>query len=84
MADLLFCIILVYIIISAMLTFYSTRLWSTGEADVWNELYNPFVIYKRYNVNIFGCFLLMLLGHLLVPVGAPIFWLAKLCTVGRK
>jgi hypothetical protein len=45
---------------------------------------NPVIIYKEYNVNIFGCIMLTIGGHLLCPWIAPFYWFYKLCTVGRR
>ena len=49
-----------------------------------DETLNPICIYYIHKVNIFGCVLLAILGHLLLPWIAPFYWLYKLCTVGRR
>lgn len=46
-------------------------------------LINPVKIYRANKVNIFGCILLTLLLHLIFPYYAIIYWIYKLCTVGR-
>ena len=45
---------------------------------------NPIGVYNEWDVNIFGCILLTVLVHLLIPWIAPFYWLYKLCTVGRR
>lgn len=45
---------------------------------------NPIIIYKTCNVNIFGCIMLTIAGHLLCLWIAPFYWFYKLCTIGRK
>ena len=47
------------------------------------KLLNPLIIYKERRVNIFGCIMLTIGGHLLCPWIAPFYWFYKLCTVGR-
>ena len=55
------------------------------------QLFNPIVIYKNHKVNYFGCFVLMLVYHVIFLPFAVGYWLyklgwlfCKLCTVGRK
>ena len=48
------------------------------------ECLNPVIIYKNCRVNIFGCIMLTIAGHLLCPWIAPFYWFYKLCTVGRR
>jgi hypothetical protein len=48
------------------------------------EYVNPIWIYQHYRVNIFGCVLLTVVYNLLCPIGSIIYWLYKLCTVGRR
>lgn len=48
------------------------------------ECLNPVIIYKNCKVNIFGCIMLTIGGHLLCPWITPFYWFHKLCTVGRK
>ena len=52
--------------------------------EILDEALNPTTIYKNRRVNIFGCILLTILGHVLFSLCAPFYWLYKLCTVGRK
>lgn len=52
--------------------------------EMMDETLNPITIYKNHRVNILGCILLTILGHVLFPWFAPFFWLYKLCTVGRR
>ena len=48
------------------------------------EFVNPLVIYKQTSVNWFGAFFLATLYGVMCPVATFIYWLYKLCTVGRK
>ena len=48
------------------------------------EFVNPKWIYQNYRVNIFGCIFLSVLFSLFCPIGTIIYWIYKLCTVGRK
>ena len=45
---------------------------------------NPIAIYREYEVNVFGCIVLTILGHLIIPWIALFYWFYKLCTVGRR
>lgn len=53
-----------------------------------NNILNPCCIYKKFNVNYFGCALLALIFNLLCPLISIVYWLSKIiyfsCTVGRK
>ena len=46
--------------------------------------FNPIRVYKENNVNWLGCIMLVLLAHFLFLPIAIIYWIYKLCTVGRK
>lgn len=46
--------------------------------------FNPIRVYKEYNVNWFGCIMLVLLAHVLFLPIAIIYWFYKLCTCGRR
>lgn len=48
------------------------------------EFVNPLVIYKRVGVNWFGAFFLAALYGMMCPICTAVYWLYKLCTVGRK
>jgi hypothetical protein len=48
------------------------------------EFVNPLVIYKENGVNWFGAILLATIYGAMCPVATFIYWLYKLCTVGRK
>ena len=48
------------------------------------EFVNPLIIYKRTRVNWFGAFFLATLYGVMCPVATFIYWLYKLCTVGRR
>ena len=54
------------------------------ESFSFSNYLNPITIYKSCNVNIFGCIILMIGGHLLLPWIAPFYWFIRLCTVGRR
>ena len=78
-----YALILLYLII-AMIFSVLTLSAAAGGAISLEECYNPFEIYKNNDVNYFGCIVLTILQHLLMPIPAPFFWLYKLCTIGRK
>lgn len=46
--------------------------------------FNPIQVYKDYNVNWFGCIMLVLLAHILFLLIAIVYWFYKLCTIGRR
>lgn len=48
------------------------------------EFVNPLVIYKQTRANWFGAFFLCVLYGAMCPVATLIYWLYKLCTVGKK
>lgn len=48
------------------------------------NLIDPMFIYQDNKVNIFGCFMLTLVGHILFPWYAICYWFYRLCTIGRK
>ena len=47
------------------------------------EFVNPLVIYKQTRVNWFGAILLAMIYGIMCPIATLIYWLYKLCTVGR-
>ena len=60
-------------------------LWAMAVDPAGWELCNPYWAYKYHrSVNWFGAILLSLVYAALCPIGALIYWLYKLCTVGRK
>lgn len=69
---------LVWIVLGACLNIQVIR-YSFGI-----EFVNPLVIYKQTRVNWFGAILLALIYGAMCPVATLIYWLYKLCTVGRK
>ena len=48
------------------------------------EFVNPLIIYKQTRVNWFGAILLAVIYGVMCPVATFVYWLYKLCTVGRK
>ena len=44
---------------------------------------NPRVIYDNICVNWFGAIFLAIIFNILLPLSAVIYWMYKLCTVGR-
>ncbi len=48
------------------------------------EFVNPLVIYKQIRVNWFGAIVVAALYGVMCPVATCIYWLYKLCTVGRR
>ena len=45
---------------------------------------NPLFIYRHVKVNWFGASFLALLGNISIPGIAVIYWIYKLCIIGRK
>lgn len=45
---------------------------------------NPLFIYRHAKVNWFGATFLALIANASIPCYAIIYWIYKLCTVGRK
>ncbi len=45
---------------------------------------NPIVIYENVNVNWFGAIFLALLANIFFLPAAIVYWIYKLCAVGRK
>ena len=45
---------------------------------------NPIVIYNKIKVNWFGAWLLAIVCNIVLPVVAIIYWIYKICTVGRQ
>lgn len=58
--------------------------WVNNSTLYFDEILNPFKLYKEYKVNIFGLILLTLFINLLCPLYTIGFWFYKLCTIGRK
>lgn len=48
------------------------------------EFVNPVYLYKHVQVNWFGAIFLATLYGTMSPIGTAIYWLYKLCTVGRR
>ncbi len=48
------------------------------------EFINPIWLYKHTSVNVFGAIFLSIVFNLMCPIIAIIYWLYKLCTVGRE
>lgn len=45
---------------------------------------NPLFIYRHAKVNWFGASLLALIANVSIPCWAIMYWIYKLCTVGRR
>ena len=45
---------------------------------------NPLFIYRNAKVNWFGASLLALIANVSIPCCAILYWVYKLCTVGRE
>ena len=70
-------LIVVYVLINAIaIAATPIKTMETG--------FNPIQVYKTYNVNWFGCIMLVLLAHTMFLIMAVVYWFYKLCTVGRK
>lgn len=56
--------------------------------DEFHPYFNPVWLYRNYNVNFFGAFLLTILFNLLSPFVSAIYWIGIvvkwIATVGRK
>ena len=50
----------------------------------WSSVFNPKVIYKSIKVNWFGAYLLAIIAFICMTPAAIIFWIHKLCTIGRR
>lgn len=50
----------------------------------WEELFNPNRIYQYYKVNWFGACFLATISFLCMTPFALLFYVYKLCTVGRR
>lgn len=50
----------------------------------WETLFNPNEIYKSVKVNRFGAYFLAIVAIICITPVALVFWIYKLCTVGRK
>jgi hypothetical protein len=48
------------------------------------EFVNPIFLYNRFKVNWFGAFFLAIIFNLLTFPFAIVYWIYKICTVGRK
>ena len=48
------------------------------------NFFNPFVIYKKRKVNWFGALLIAIIFNIMFPFVALLYWIYKICTVGRK
>lgn len=48
------------------------------------EFVNPIFVYKRCRVNVFGAIVMTIFTSLICPYGTIIYWIYKLCTIGRK
>ena len=57
----------------------------TTSADGANPSFvNPIVIYNKIKVNWFGAWLLAIVCNVALPAIAIIYWIYKICTVGRE
>ena len=77
MKELLAIWIVVNII--AIIILISTSVDGTNPSFV-----NPIVIYNKIKVNWFGAWLLAIVCNVALPVIAIIYWIYKICTVGRE
>ena len=56
---------------------------SEGNVD-WEEFFNPFRIHKENKVNWFGALFLATISFIFITPVALIFYIYKLCTIGRR
>ena len=75
--------ILILILSSCICLFIGMVLAETFETNGF-EYVNPFWIYKNIEVNIFGVIIFMIIFNVFTYPTAILYWLYKLCTVGRK
>jgi len=61
-------------------------IWCIVLSHDWKRIrfLNPIWIFKKCKVNILGTILLFLFFNLASPMISIIYWLYKLCTVGRR
>lgn len=48
------------------------------------SIVNPMVIYNNIKVNWFGVVILTILINIFLPIMAIMYWMYKLCTIGRN
>lgn len=83
---ILFCILAAIDIVINIIVLILNDKW-----ELFPELFNPIIIYKKHKVNYFGCFMLMIFYHAILSpfaIGYWVYMLGKLfvwlCTVGRR
>lgn len=57
---------------------------SVGLELEWETLFNPNEIYKNVKVNRFGAYFLAVIALICITPVAFVFWIYKLCTIGRR
>lgn len=84
MNEILEGIIIVYMMIhiAALIIAFVLSIWE-DECDVGLSFVNPLVIHQYLWVNWFGAWLLAIIAHICLPIIAILYWIYKLCTVGR-
>ena len=75
--NMLIAIIFIYVVFNFLAFIYGVE--TANFAFV-----NPFWIYKEIKVNWFGAFLIAIILNLLLPLISIMYWIYKLCTVGRE
>lgn len=57
--------------------------FSSAEGIDWEELFNPYRIYKTIKVNWFGAWALAIVAFICITPFALAFYAYKICTIGR-
>lgn len=78
------CEIIAFIYIIAHLLSLGLFFITNAYEDACFAWLNPVWIYKHAKVNWFGASFLALLGNIVIPGIAVVYWMYKLCTVGRR
>jgi hypothetical protein len=78
-ADIIGTVFIIAIICSLMLAILGCIFESDGI-----EFVNPIFLYMKLKINWFGAFFLAIIFNLLTLPFAIIYWIYKICTVGRK
>lgn len=76
--------ILIFLYVTIHIAAFFLLLITDGYRDNGFAWVNPLFIYRNVKVNRFGASLLALIANLSIPCYAIIYWIYKLCVVGRK
>lgn len=79
MLDIISAVFIIMFLEAFVIAILSSITFSKGV-----EFVNPSVLYEKFKVNWFGAFFLAILFNLLILPIAIVYWIYKLCTVGRN